>query len=117
MDEMDTGDSETLLVAADDTIEEVMNISDDEGSEEETEAVEDGFESGLKRKIKEKASIWGTGAVKVEEKNVVMAKCLVCNKLYSCARSNTSVIRQHLMKAHVGSPQYKEFVKLDKKKK
>ena len=123
---MDTGDSENLLVVADDSIEleEVLNISDDEGveddgegSEEETEVVEDGFESGLKRKIKEKASIWGTGAVKVKENNVFMAKCLVCNKLYSCARSNTSVIRQHLMKAHVGSPQYKKFIELDKKRK
>ena len=51
---MDTGDSENLLVVADDSIEleEVLNISDDEGveddgegSEEQTEAVEDGFES------------------------------------------------------------------------
>ena len=123
---MDTGDSENLLVVADDSIEleEVLNISDDEGveddgegSEEETEVVEDGFESGLKRKIKEKASIWGTGAVKVKENNVFMAKCLVCNKLYSCAKSNTSVIRQHLVKAHVGSPQYKKFIELDKKRK
>ena len=113
---MDTGDGENLLMAvADDNFEEaeVMNISDDdvrveddgEGSEEETLAEEDGSEFGLERKIKEKASIWGTGAVKVKENNVVMANCLVCNKLYSCAKSNMSVIRQHLLKAHVGSPQ------------
>ena len=121
---MDTGDSENLLVVADDTIEEVMIVSDDagveddgEGSEEDTEAVEVGFDSGLKRKIKEKASIWGTGAVKVKENKVVMAKYLVCNKLYSCAKSNTSVIRQHLVKAHVGSQQYKEFIELENKRK
>lgn len=47
----------------------------------------------------------------------VKAKCLVCNKLYSCAKSKTSVIRQHLLKAHVGSPQYKDFLKLDEKMK
>ena len=67
MAEMDTGDGENLLAVADDNFEEakVMNISDDdvrveddgEGSEEETLAEEDGSEFGLKRKIKEKASI------------------------------------------------------------
>ena len=41
----------------------------------------------------------------------------MCNKLYSCAKSNTTVIRQHLMKAHVGSQEYKDFIALDKKRK
>jgi hypothetical protein len=124
MAEMDASDGENLLVEVDDNIEDVMDITDNEaieddgeGSDEETEAVEYGSVSGLKRKIKEKASIWGTGAVKVKENNIFMAKCLVCNKLYSCAKSNTTVIRQHLMKTHVGSPQYKKFIELDKKRK
>ena len=96
---MDASDGENLLVAADGDIEEVMNIEevinieevldisdieaieDDngEGSDEETEAVEDGSVSGLKRKIKVKASIWCTGAVKVKENNVVMAPACFSN--------------------------------------
>jgi hypothetical protein len=113
--------NEVDYVADDETLDGVLGISDDEEAPEKSEVDddEDGDEpevdplqqTGRKRKMT--AAIWGTAAMKVDKK----AQCLVCKQFYACARSNTSVIRTHVMTVHPGSEECKKFLALDKKMK